>query len=349
MPSVGMEIFMILKRPDYCRHFRCTADKCTDSCCIGWEIDIDPEKAAYYLQLDGEIGERLKASIAEGETCSFILDEKERCPFLNEQGLCDLILTLGEESLCEICTEHPRFYNWFGGFKEGGIGMCCEEAARLILTDPEPFTVVSEEITEKPDAACDEALYEILDKARMTIIRHLECTEIPLMQRLADVLSYGMELEYALAEEKPIPTTIGQDSRLPDFPMDSIFEMLEQLEAMGENWHPFVKHCHSMEPDAVLSHIGLNDESNRYLQNIVIYFVWRYMMQSIDDGDLMGHLGFAAGSTAVIRYLFACHLTEHGALTQADCIRIAVNYAKEIEYAEENRMAMEDVFYACLG
>ena len=45
------------------------------------------------------------------------------------QHLCRTILTLGEEKLCNICTEHPRYYEWFGSVKEGGIGLCCEEAA----------------------------------------------------------------------------------------------------------------------------------------------------------------------------------------------------------------------------
>ena len=27
--------------PDYYKDFQCIADKCKDSCCIGWEIMID--------------------------------------------------------------------------------------------------------------------------------------------------------------------------------------------------------------------------------------------------------------------------------------------------------------------
>ena len=27
--------------PDYYSEFSCIADKCSDNCCIGWEIDID--------------------------------------------------------------------------------------------------------------------------------------------------------------------------------------------------------------------------------------------------------------------------------------------------------------------
>ena len=34
---------MKLFAPEYYKQFKCIADKCTHSCCIGWEIDIDEE------------------------------------------------------------------------------------------------------------------------------------------------------------------------------------------------------------------------------------------------------------------------------------------------------------------
>ena len=91
---------MILRMPHYYKAFRCIADKCRDNCCIGWEIDIDEKTACTYEGAGGEFGERLRKNIAVGETVSFILGENERCPFLNSRKLCDIILNMGEESLC---------------------------------------------------------------------------------------------------------------------------------------------------------------------------------------------------------------------------------------------------------
>ncbi len=340
---------MLLKMPAYCEKFKCTADRCSDSCCIGWEIDIDESSAVRYRAQEGEIGERLRASMNDADPAGFVLDEQERCPFLNSQGLCDLILTLGEEALCQICTEHPRYYCWFGDIKEGGIGLCCEEAARLILTWNDSFSVTEYTIPEEPDMECDTTLLSELDKARMRIINHLECDAIPLQQRIADVLSYGEMLEYALNAEEPLPECIEAAPRCPVFPMDTILEMMLHLEPMGAQWHPFVEKCRRISSEDTAGALALHPETERYLQNIAIYFVWRYFLQSAHDGDLLGHLGFMAGSTAVIAHMFGCQLLCEGTLSQADCIRIAVNYSKEIEYAEENRIAMEDAFYACLG
>ena len=66
--------------------------------------------------------------------------------------LCELILKLGEESLCEICREHPRFRNFFAGREEVGLGLCCEEAARLLMTQTEKVKLLCEGESGEADA-----------------------------------------------------------------------------------------------------------------------------------------------------------------------------------------------------
>ncbi len=132
---------MITTRPDYYDKFKCIAERCTDSCCIGWEIDIDPETLKIYEKEDGELGEKLKNNISDG---SFVLTEDERCPFLKADGLCELICRKGEGYLCEICTEHPRYYEYCGNHVDMGIGLCCEEACRLLFSESKPLTFITE-------------------------------------------------------------------------------------------------------------------------------------------------------------------------------------------------------------
>ena len=60
--------------PEYYEHFQCSASACQDNCCIGWEIDIDPESDRQYRQVGGAFGARLQASIRrEGDTPCFRL------------------------------------------------------------------------------------------------------------------------------------------------------------------------------------------------------------------------------------------------------------------------------------
>ena len=134
--------------PDYYEDFSCTAGKCRHSCCLGWEIDIDENTAEYYRTLRGRIGKKLKACIRYADDgASFVLDEDERCPFLDENNLCELIIELGEDSLCQICRDHPRFRNYFSDRTELGLGLCCEAAAELILSRREKpsFVVLAED------------------------------------------------------------------------------------------------------------------------------------------------------------------------------------------------------------
>ena len=120
------------------RDFRCTASKCSDNCCIGWEIDIDEETAKYYASVKGKLGKRLSENIAcDGECFCFSMDENDRCPFLNKDNLCDIIITLGEDKIPYICKNHPRFYNWLEDRTECGIGICCEEGARELFASSE--------------------------------------------------------------------------------------------------------------------------------------------------------------------------------------------------------------------
>ena len=62
---------------------------------------------------------------------SYILDRI--CTVL-ECNLCDIISSLGEDYLCDICTLHPRFRNFYCNFIETGLGLCCEEACRIVLS-----------------------------------------------------------------------------------------------------------------------------------------------------------------------------------------------------------------------
>lgn len=88
---------MTLIYPATADAFRCIADACRHTCCKGWEIDIDPDTRAKYAAMTGEIGQRLRDAIADTPGgASFRLREDERCPMLNDSGLCDIITACGE-------------------------------------------------------------------------------------------------------------------------------------------------------------------------------------------------------------------------------------------------------------
>ena len=74
--------------PNYYKKFKCIADKCKHSCCIGWEIDIDAETYEKYKSIQGDFEKRLNKNIeVVDEVACFKLDTNEGFPLLNKNKL----------------------------------------------------------------------------------------------------------------------------------------------------------------------------------------------------------------------------------------------------------------------
>ena len=303
-----------------------------DSCCKGWEIDIDEATAAKYATIKGAFGERLRDNIKDGH---FILSKDERCPFLNNDGLCDIYTTLGEKSLCHICAEHPRYYEWFGNIKEGGTGLCCEASAQLILS--RPFLLYEEEVPfEEAAGEYDEELFDMLIEVRESMLETVCDDNTPLAEALCYILDTALTaaecIDIQISRNK---TTIGVAEAI-----QKIFHSFSELEPIDNKWIPYIRRCANKldeAPNANAKHIS-------YLRRIAAYFLFRYIMKSIYDGNVIGYATFAVVSTLFICELFRCQSAEHGACSFEDCAEIAKNYSKETEYCEENMEKLLDCF-----
>ena len=166
---------MKLYAPKYYSCFKCIADRCKHSCCVGWEIDVDGKTLEKYKGLKSEYAKNIEDSIEYAEAPHFKLQSGDRCPHLNEGGLCRIILEVGEDYLCDICREHPRFYNDIKSGKAVGLGLSCEEAARIILSsdDYTELVVIDELDGEAIEPELDampyiEKIYSILSNELLT-------------------------------------------------------------------------------------------------------------------------------------------------------------------------------------
>ena len=166
--------------PAFYPEFSCLADRCRHNCCIGWEIDIDPETQNLYDQMDGPLGNRLRESICDGH---FVLRADDRCPFLNDRGLCDLITAWGEDALCDICHDHPRFRHFFSDREEVGLGLCCEAAVDLLFRQPSPIELVS--MGEETPTAEEEDFFALRER----LLALAQNGSLPLAKRMARLLS----------------------------------------------------------------------------------------------------------------------------------------------------------------
>ena len=193
---------MLHRFPHYYPAFRCIDGACRDNCCrAGWEIDIDPDTLARYRRVPGELGRRLDEQIdSSGEAPCFRLDREGVCPFLTREGLCELYLRLGPDALCEICREHPRFHSWHGPFRESGLGLCCEEACRLILTDRAPFALLEQTDPEPEEPAEDPLFLSRVEEVRRVCFAVAQDRCRTVRQRMQLLLCLGDELQELIGE-----------------------------------------------------------------------------------------------------------------------------------------------------
>ena len=314
---------MKLIAPDYYTKFQCIAGQCRHNCCIGWEIDVDPDTLEYYHSVTGPLAERLQKGIDErGETPHFILGEQERCPFLNQNNLCDLILGLGEDSLCQICRDHPRYRSFFSDRTEIGLGLCCEAAGQLILKRQEKTTLIvleddgKEEELDVPDESLlvwREKLIELAQDRSRTI-----------EARVADILK---------AAEMTIPERTSSE-------WADIYLELERLEDSWTERLQEFKHTdnsHTLPLDT--------PEWEMAFEQLLVYFLYRQLSFALDDGEYEGRVAFAVLSYFMIRDLCRTRAVLHGSVDLDDLVEIARQYSAEIEYSDENVEALLDALF----
>ena len=163
-------------KPTFYDAFNCTAAKCPDTCCAGWQIMIDEDSLERYGEVQGAFGKRLRNSIDWQEGCFY--QHQRRCAFLNEQNLCDLYTALGSEALCETCRKYPRHVEEYEGLREWSLSLSCPVAAELILSQQGfPEFIIEED--DEPDELEEEfedfdlLLFTQLEDARSAVFRHL--------------------------------------------------------------------------------------------------------------------------------------------------------------------------------
>ena len=218
---------MRVRVPDYFDGFSCLAGACPHSCCIGWEVVLDEDTVRRYQQLPGALGERLRDAMAlDGEDVCFPLDGR-RCPFLNQENLCDIHCALGPEATSVTCREHPRFIEDYGPFQEITLSAACPKANELLLGTRDPLTF-SERQDNQPTEDGDEWL-DWLVPLRDRLLDLLRDRSRSLKARLRDFLLVAGEAQQLLDKTwrnwLPSARSLGQFLRKP-LPVPALGKLL---------------------------------------------------------------------------------------------------------------------------
>ena len=300
--------------PDYYEKFGCIAGDCKHNCCIGWEIDIDEFTIDYYNSVEGEMGERLKKHIShEGDAPHFCLSENERCPFLNKKNLCDIISTLGEDALCDICADHPRYRNYFSDREEIGLGLCCESAGKLILSNKAKVQLVCiYDDGEREELTSEE---EKILRIRETLFSIVQNRDKNVNERIKELLN-------------------SFDIKLKERKNDEWADIFLSMERLSEKWTELllkIKNAPEVS-DAILC----ENEFEIIFEQLLHYFIYRQFSLAAEDGRMKERLTFALESCLFIMKICAFHKKNYGRLSLDDIVEYSRMYSSEMEYSSEN-------------
>ncbi len=302
---------MKLIAPEGYQDFTCIAGACRHTCCKGWEIDIDDAAAQRYKALPGEAGRSLRQWMEEDENGQHfcLLGDEERCPLLMENGLCQLICEVGEDALCQVCRDHPRFRHFMTDRTEIGLGLCCEEAAREQLSRTAPFrlTVLEDDGAKQAGDATEQAFY----RWRKTLMDAATNRSMPVAERVENMGSL-----------------IGMN---PIEDVSAWAERLLSLEILTEEWGNLLEKLATWQP----AH-WKNSELEVPSEQLLCALLYRHLSDALEDGS-------AAGHGAVSLFLWQLCMTL-AAMTEIHTVEDLTDLARlmssELEYSQENLDAL---------
>ena len=370
---------MRFRVPGYYKQFTCIADRCIDNCCFGgWQIDIDKETIDFYDTVQGDFGDRLKKYVDKEAGC-FKLNNGQ-CPFLLENNLCEIYKELGPEHMGLVCTQFPRFTEYYGNIKETGIGMACEEAARIILNDSTPFVLEETDIDEEEiwgeyDSSLGQSLFILRDK----IMSMLDDTSLSLSDKLCVILDKCDYLQNLINNnnydeirkfcsvidlikdikanslKKDTSTSIitSNDNSKPDNRVIKAINMkiwwaYLDLEPLNSQWQELSSNAYDYlyeNNDEVCCPPYDNYLLEIYLTRLTKYYVYRYMLKASFDHNLTGKAQLIVSNLIILKDIF---IFRKGKDSNQDDKKILMDiihiFSREIEYSEDNISDLYDSF-----
>lgn len=311
---------MKIVKPTFYKNFKCIAGDCPDSCCQGWEVDADSDSLEYYKTLDNslEIKKRIDSVLSKDEfdNTIFTLAPKKRCPFLNDENLCDMHIAIGGEHTPYTCRTFPRFIYDFGATREIGISFSCPVASDMMY-NTESFDFETDINSDLPTLNdIDAEKYFLLYKGRAEAYKIAKDKNKSIRKRLNDLLDLGV-----LLQEKLLPYDEGGDDI-------AFFDVFKNPELINPEWKEKVENFSLKQVS--------DTQSN---ENILMYFLYKYLMQAVYDDDALSKIKMAVLGVLINTYFgedsWTVHLwskeTEHSQynmdrykklLKNADCLSV---------------------------
>ena len=362
---------MIYTIPDYYKEFKCTADKCEDTCCEGWQIVIDEQSLKRYKKVRGDFMWRMLRSV-DWMQGVFRQDKEKRCAFLNEQNLCDLYTACGEKSLCKTCKLYPRHIEEFEGVREITLSISCPEVARILMDKKEPVTFLSyEKEGEEEYEDFDPFFFSILEDARKAMIEILQNRELPLSKRILLVLGMAHDMQGRVNRQEMfdcfsvIEKYQGEKAwKFADEYLAAerdmawtreMFDKLYELELLREEWDMLLQEAEVMlYCDSEQKYRAISDEfaawakahtdAEIHLEQLLVYFLFTYFPGAVYDGEIYAKVQMAVYCTWMIYELWMARwLKNEKTLDVEEMTDLVYRFSREVEHSDVNLKHVEKI------
>ena len=295
--------------PKYFDSFRCKASQCENPCCAaGWEIPIDGDSYAFYLDKAPEIAENTRFD-GDGDRI-FRLREDGACVYFSSAHLCDLMIKTVRQ--CEICTKYPRFFDEYDGFTEAGISVSCPTAAGIVLSaKPEDYADIGNRPTDDP-------FLRMLLKVRKNAMARAFAGD---PDEAADEIvgyAFGVQRLIDYGEIERLDEVKFELARLiDDDELDRVRGLIyEKSEILSERWRVLIN------PQMPMAKAFERDLKQK--RGYLAYLIYRYFLKAISDDDLITRAVF-------IRVMYGLA----GNLPQKYSHNVQI-ISREIEHDDEN-------------
>lgn len=335
--------------PDYYTKFQCTADQCHDTCCRSWEVDVDEDTFYYYRVQEGEFGQYLNENLHEDEEYKYIsMKEDGYCPFLTKEGLCNIYCHLGEQAMCQVCQEYPRYYMGVGDYEQIDLSLSCMEVGRLLFLHHGPVTYEKSEDEEEPWESITEedqkrlrsvlALRDRLaaeaqnDGADSITVCHIEETE------LED--SEDGKQEHSDSEDEAKVLFLPDSSQ--DMELRKILGELEILDGRGgEILKEIEEYYDEIVAEEPVFRKQYADQLPKLFSRFAVYLIYRYTIDSFYEKSLEREIRLWSRSLRLMLLMCINYYRTEQAFGVGPMINLAHTFSRQIEHSDENMERMK--------
>lgn len=362
---------MLYTYPDYYKEFHCTADKCEDTCCAGWQIVIDKKSLANYKKVRGPFRWEMFKSV-NWLNGTFRQDKEKRCAFLNEKNLCNLYIHQGEGSLCKTCRLYPRHIEEFEGLREISLSVSCPEAAKILMNRMEPVRFLTyEKDRDEEYEDFDPFLFSILEDAREEMLHILQNRELPIKVRVFLILAMAHDMQGRINRQelfscgdviekyKSQAARIFAEKEIADSKnlkkagklAKELFGKLYELELLKEDWKMVLDETeillyqdekYSEKCEQFAQWKKEHSEMEIHLEQLLVYFLFTYFLGAVYDGEVFAKVQMAVYLTWMIHEIWMARWLENeGSLERDEMTELLYRFSREVEHSDINLKQVE--------